>query len=134
MDDKIVDIKRWLVFDDGNSLFWNYLDSTHAPVKKKFWDKGLHCIKFILNSGKEVVVAEVKKPSQELPEWISSVERFIQDLDKFWDPYDSNSYRNRVYNILGEIRATEHEYFSSIDVQEKQRRADLIKLLHDKGD
>jgi len=132
IDDKIVDIKRWLVFEDGDRVFWDYLDSTHIPVEKVFWKNWLNCIKFILNNWKEVTVAELLNSTQKLPDWIHSIESYVKDLDVFWDPYAPNSYKNRVYNILWEIRVAEHEYFSSIGSQTEQKKAELIKLLYDK--
>lgn len=129
IEDKIVDIKRWLIFDDGKSFFWDYLDSTHAPIKNGVGNKWVNCIKFILNNGKEITVAEIINTAQKLPQWICTIEWFVDKLDAFWDSYSLNSYKNKVYDILWEIRVAEHEYFLSRNEQEKQRSAELINLL-----
>lgn len=132
-DDKVVDVKRWLVFHDGDSLFWDYLDATHEPAKKELEKQWLNCIKLVLNNWKEFVFAEINSLSQKLPNWVHSIEEYTRELDEFGNPYDPNSYSNRLYDVMAEIRVAEHEYFASLDSQEKQRKMDLLKTLDEKN-
>jgi len=126
VDDKIVDIKRWFVFDDSEKLFWDYLDYIHTPIKKALWKEWwLSCVKFILNNWKEVVIVEHNEDHKEIPEGLHNMEEYLSELGKLvWDKYTT-----AVLNILGQINVLEYEYFHSKKYQTKQAKHNILSIL-----
>lgn len=126
VEDKIVDIKRWFVFDDSKMSFWDYLDFTHAPVEKslgkEWW---LSCVKFILNNGKEVNVVEHNEGSKEIPEGFYSIDEFLHELEKA----SLNDYASAVLNILGQLNVFESEYFNSKGYKTRQAEQNILSIL-----
>ncbi len=129
LNDKIIDIKRWLIFDDSEQYFWDYLDETHEPVKKmlgEYW--WFHCIKFVLNNWSEFILAE--NPSETLPKWVHSIQEYIWELDKY-QSFDTNStYTTKIFNKLWEIMALEHEYFRSEKYLSRKQKSDMFYVLN----
>lgn len=129
-DDKIVDLKRGLVFDGWENIFWDYLDFVHNPVMKTLWKESAYCcIRFILKSWKTVTIAELENVSQKLPQWIHSIEEYAQDVKNYLYGNTCSTYADKVYDILWEIRAQEHEYFHSKAYLDKVQKVNMFELL-----
>ena len=127
VNDKIVGLKRWLFFSKSDSVFWDYLDAVHKPAKqllgKKWW---LHCIKFVLDNWKEVIIAELEKPGQKLPAWMHSLEEYIWKLkNTAWERYIPD-----IFKTLWTIKTNEFEYFNSKEYKDKQKKTDMFAILN----
>lgn len=126
VDDKIIDLKRGLIFQNSETFFWDYLDAVHKPAKKIIWKEWVHCIKFILDSWKEVIIALWCKPEDKLPNWIYKLEDFIWILTK----NQLYKYVNYVNQTLWKIKENECNYFNSMEYKKKAQKADMLAILN----
>ena len=140
LDDEIVDIKRGIV-NENNSVYRDYLDFIHTPVKEYLFDNKIdcdrnfrlwmitnwiHCIKFILKNGKELVIAETQNDN--LPEWIHWWWEYANDLKKIKTDWGI-SYYEIVLNILWEIWVKEHKFFHSPEYLNNLKTVDIAQAL-----
>lgn len=131
LNDEIVDIKRWLIFDKNKRIYRDYLDCIHKPIKEMLWKQwGINCIKFKLKNWKEFVIADVDKLTPKLPVWVHSIEYYLSELQNY--PYHDSlsTYRDKVYEVLAIIKMKEYEHFNSQKYLSKKQKADMFSLLN----
>jgi hypothetical protein len=131
LDDEIVDIKRWLIFDRNKRIYRDYLDYIHRPIKEMLWKQWwINCIKFTLKNWKDFVIADVDRKTPKLPEWVHSIEYYVDEL-KSYSYHDSLlTYRDKVYEVLSKIKMAEYDHFNSKEYLSKKQKADMFSLLN----
>lgn len=141
LNDEIVDVKRGIV-NENDSIYRDYLDFVHKPVKLALFDnkinrdkdfafwlltKWIHCIKFILKSGKELIIAETE--NKDLPKWVHGWGEYASQLKNIKKMNSDKSYYDMVLSILSEIGVDEHDYFHSPEYLNHLKTVDIAQAL-----